>query len=86
MIAVPGANKSRHVPVLLNIDLSSSFSVAPTVIALLTLPGLKPQASILSFPAEVTTVTPSLIKLFTAVCKDAELDVPKDIFTTAGIM
>ena len=50
----PGARMSTHLPQFENVASLSWLSVAPTVIAVATLAGEKPQASWSSLPAAIT--------------------------------
>jgi len=63
VIEEPGAKMSRHDPWLLYQARVSSLLVAPTVMADPTFAGEKPQASMSSFPAATTTITPAAVAL-----------------------
>ena len=83
VMPTPGAIMSTHLPRLLKLANASLISLAATVIAAGTRAGDDLQASCLEFPAATTTITPSFIRLFTAVSIAEEARPPRLIFATA---
>ena len=84
VMLLPGAKMSRQVPKFENEERASVIVVEPTVIALATRAGDELHALVLSFPAAIAYVTPSLMEFVTAVSSADEMPPPKLMFATAG--
>ena len=83
-IPTPGAYRSTHDPVFENEACASEASVAATVTAAGTRAGDAEQASAEELPAATTTVTPSLMREFTAESTVELAPPPRLMFATAG--
>ena len=86
VIETPGAITSTHFPRLLKLAKVSVRSLAATVIAFGTRAGEDLHASCFEFPAATTTVTPSAMRLLTAVSNAKDAPPPKLMFATAGLV
>src|SRR5947207_3470668 len=85
VMPTPGANRSTHCPQLENVAFVSVLSEAATVNAAGALAGDTLHASLLSFPAATTNVTPDLLALSTASLSVTLFPLRRLMLATAGL-